>query len=71
MRRLIASLMGWFMLACIIAMPVMIVHGLWVNDFSHLWRFIIGDIVLFIWCIFFAGTVLRVDKMEIDEEVNR
>jgi len=64
MRRLIASLMGWVMLLCLIALPVVIVHGLWVNDFSHLWRFIISDIVIFIWCIFFASTVLKIDKID-------
>ena len=64
MREVITSLMGWFMLLCLVAMPVMIVQGLWVNDFSHLWRFIIGDIVLFVWCVFFAGTVLKVNRDE-------
>lgn len=62
--KIIKGLFGWFMLFLVIALPVMIVQGLWVNDFSHLWRFIIADIVIFIWCVFFASTVLKVNKDE-------
>ena len=61
---LIRSLMGWFMLFLLIALPVMLVHGLWVNDFSHLWKFILSDILLFVWCIFFAKVVLKIEQDE-------
>lgn len=64
MIHIIRSLMGWLMLFLLIALPVILVHGLWVNDFSHLWKFIISDILLFFWCVFFGGTVLKVNKDE-------